>query len=75
MTCLTVDGKSLGNVPRRWYFQGNLQPNELLVFRSFDSKAKEGNARGISCSYLLYYKIDSFNGMPSRRFRVSPDAF
>lgn len=29
----------------RWYFLGDMKPNELLVFKSFDTMAAEGNAR------------------------------
>ncbi|KAM0803107.1 hypothetical protein BDR22DRAFT_802241 [Usnea florida] len=29
----------------RWYFLGDMKPNELLVFKSYDSMAAEANAR------------------------------
>lgn len=29
----------------RWYFLGDMKPDELLVFKSFDTMAAEGNAR------------------------------
>ena len=35
----------------RWYFLGDMKPNELFVFKSFDTAVAEGNSRGISWSH------------------------
>ncbi|KAL6713620.1 hypothetical protein ACLMJK_009085 [Lecanora helva] len=32
----------------RWYFLGDMQPEELLIFKSYDSSASNGTARGTS---------------------------
>ena len=34
------------NNRHRWYFLGDMKPDELLVFKSFDTKMAGGNARG-----------------------------
>ena len=54
----------------RWYFLGDMKPNELLVFKSYDSMAAEANARGTlqMCLGMGYTDPKEIDSMPPRCF-------
>jgi len=63
------------NPDHRWYYMDAMQPNETLVFKSFDSRHSDETARGkfVSChlqrlqKHFLYcanYRIAQYAPMP-----------
>jgi hypothetical protein len=41
------------NEKHRWYYLENQQPDEVLLFKTFDSRATKGNARGTTTTYEI----------------------